>query len=76
MLTNLSVFFIVTVVKLWHTVDGIFMCVYTVMHVSGQWAPRSLLLALDFQMGFYHYSRLRMECHPRTSSIPVDDMGL
>jgi hypothetical protein len=29
----------------------------------------------DWQLGVHHQSRLRVECYPRTASLPVDDMG-
>src|SRR6266436_4652596 len=32
-------------------------------------------LALRIQLGVRHYSRLRVECHPKASSLPLVDMG-
>lgn len=33
------------------------------------------LIPLTVQMGVRHYSRLRVECHPRTPTLPMDDRG-
>src|SRR6266478_8640579 len=32
-------------------------------------------LALLIQLGVRHHSRLRVECHPKASSLPLVDMG-
>jgi len=57
--------------KLWHTTNGVYMWVYFSVSTS-----RSHVGQPHFQLGVLHNSRLRVECPPRTPSLPVDNMGL
>ena len=62
--------------SLWHAVAGLYLCVCPVARpptfiiVSNNNA-----LALHIQLGVRHYSRLRVECHPKASSLPLVDLG-
>jgi type IV secretory pathway TrbD component len=70
-LIHLTLFFTGTVVKLWHTVDGLYMWVFSVTQTFKFHAAYPLI----FQLGVLHYPRLRMECHSTASPLPVVDMG-
>ena len=63
-------YLIVVVVKLWHVLDGLYMCACCI-------TPSALRdSVIYYQLGILNYPRLRVERHQRESPLPADDMGL
>ena len=59
--------------KLWHAVAGVYLCATRAPCSCG--VTNNNNPVLYFQLGVCHYSRLWVECLPKASPFPLDDMG-
>ncbi|KAI0282825.1 hypothetical protein BGY98DRAFT_1174452 [Russula aff. rugulosa BPL654] len=59
--------------RFWHALAGLYLCVCPAAHGLCSHSVSNHPV-FHFQLGVFHYSRLRVECLPKTSPLPLDDM--